>query len=200
MPHLVGIVGYAQVGKDSTAAVFEELGFERKAFADTLRELAEYLDPILNVTGLRYSEAIRMMGYEEAKRLMGGFREFLKDLGNGCRKYLGHDIWIRAVIDDVTSVRPVVISDVRFLNEARAIRDKGQELDVPTLIVRVDRPGIGPESDFEREIAHITPDVVIHNDGTLDDLRSTVLDVCGDYMLDRASTTAARHIKQRRLW
>jgi hypothetical protein len=59
-----------------------------------------------------------------------------------------------------------VIDDVRFPNEAAMIRELGGEL------WRIERPGIAYDGDHESEggLEDITPDRVIVNDGSIDQL------------------------------
>jgi hypothetical protein len=59
----------------------------------------------------------------------------------------------------------VVITDVRFANEAAAIRSWGGE------IIRIDRPGVGPVNGHVSEAMPFEPDEVIENDGTIEDLQ-----------------------------
>ena len=49
---LVGLSGYAQVGKDTVGKILvEKYGFERVSFADKLREVLYALDPTVRVAG-----------------------------------------------------------------------------------------------------------------------------------------------------
>lgn len=184
-PVVIGICGYAQAGKDSTAAVLVEQGYTRRAFADPLRKLTEYLNPVVGwydgQAPLRYREAVDLYGVEGAKLRVSGVRPFLKSLGTGVRECLDPEAWIRATLDGCP--RHTVISDVRFLNEAAAIRRRAVELGGKAMLLRVTRPGCEAESDFEREVPLIRADVTVANDGDLEDLHATVLDVLGDWMV-----------------
>ena len=64
----------------------------------------------------------------------------------------------------------VVIDDVRFPNEAAMIRDLGGEL------WRIDRPGVIYSGDHSSEggLEDITPDRVIVNAGTIDQLKEKI--------------------------
>ena len=72
---------------------------------------------------------------------------------------------MKALLDGGMPAR-LAISDVRFPNEADAIRAFGG------LVVRVERPGVGPINGHESEIAldGYDFDLVVVNDGTLDEL------------------------------
>lgn len=193
LPVVVGVTGFAQVGKDTTADILvASQGYTKVAFADPLRGLAWDLDPILaywkkttqpHDEAPTYRQYLEVLGYEKAKECPE-FRGFLKDLGAGCRKHLGADVWIRAALAECP--RFTVVSDVRFVNEAEAVRARAEELGGKALIIRVDRPGVQAESDFEREVSLIRPDVVLANDGTVDTLEERVFDALGDFMVASA--------------
>lgn len=195
MPVVVGITGYARAGKDSIGDIFESLGYSRRAFADPLRALAYDLNPMLEFwsstlkeEGTRYQHYLSQLGYEAAKSVPE-FRNFLKDLGNGARKHLGADVWVRACLDEAPAL--TVVTDVRFLNEADAVRRRAGELGGNSLLLRVERPGVGPESEFEKEVPQIEVDFVVKNRGTLTDLRSCVLDLTGEFMVRTADRQGA---------
>lgn len=176
MPVLIGVTGFARVGKDSTGDVFEKLGYNRTAFADKLRDLALELNPIVAIRKghpMYYRTLVETLGYEEAKDRFPGVRHFLKALGNGVRTHVAPDAWIQAALLDVP--KHTVITDVRFRNEAMAIRGAAIALGGKALILRIDRPGYGPESDFEREVSEIPVDDTVVNSRTLDDLKDELL-------------------------
>jgi dephospho-CoA kinase len=47
---IVGISGYARSGKDEAAKALVEMGFERRAFADKLREFLLALNPMVGLS------------------------------------------------------------------------------------------------------------------------------------------------------
>lgn len=170
MPVLIGLCGFAQVGKDTAAAhLREKHGYGRVAFADALRDLARKVNPIVDADSLqpwRYTDAMAVLGYETAKREVPEVREVLKRLGSGAREVLGKDVWVEAALRGVS--RYSVVSDVRFLNEAELIRQKARLMGGEALIVRINRPDHGPESDFEREVVQIKADTTVWNDGSIE--------------------------------
>lgn len=178
---IVGLSGYAQVGKDTAAEVFMRHGFQHYSFADPMRAMAEAIDPIVAAranadTGelewVRYCEALEELGYEEAKRYLPEIRQFLQRLGTDAgRNVLGEDVWVRAAIERmIDQGGDYVIPDVRFPNEAEAILDEGGAL------LRIVRPGYGPANDHESETAldHYFQHAFIINNGTISDLHDKV--------------------------
>jgi hypothetical protein len=84
-------------------------------------------------------------------------REFLQKLGtNALRNGLHDNVWVNALFADYTLIEygddeqghypNWVITDTRFPNEAKAIKDRGG------IIIRVDRPGIEPINDHPSEV------------------------------------------------
>lgn len=161
---LVGLVGYAQSGKDTLAGY---LGYRRIAFADPLKELALACNPHLapdTLSSLR--DWVEEEGWEATKAQAPGAREFLQNLGCGVRDVLGADTWVQAAFAKYDPTQPTVITDVRFPNEIAAIRARGG------VIVRIDRPGTKPPNNHVSEFAWQSeaPDHFICNDGGLEAL------------------------------
>ena len=168
----VGFSGYARSGKDTAAACLLDHGFARGAFADKIRAALVALDPIVD-DGRRLSEiegAIVQIPSgptvsEEAKQ-HPEVRRLLQRLGTeDGRKTIGEDVWVKALLGAGMPTR-LAITDVRFPNEGDAIRALGG------LVVRVERPGVGPINGHESETAldGYDFDLVVVNDGTLDEL------------------------------
>jgi hypothetical protein len=75
-------------------------------------------------------------------------REFLQKLGtDGLRDGLHGNVWVNALFADYTPTHNWIITDVRFPNEAKAIKDRGG------IIIRVDRPFVKPINNHSSEIA-----------------------------------------------
>lgn len=113
-------------------------------------------------------------------------REFLQKLGTeAIRDGLHQNAWVNALFADYrsdanyinigstkfpTGPSRWVISDVRFENEAQAIKDRGG------VIIRIDRPGVKPVNNHPSEIAldHWPFDYKIANASDLVSLKFTV--------------------------
>lgn len=168
-PTLIGLMGYAQVGKDTTAGVLAESGFERIAFADALKQMLLSLDPIVtdgSEPQRRVSSVVESEGWEGAKRIPE-IRRLLQRLGTEAgRQVLGDGIWVDTAFQNVRHGGKFVITDVRFPNEVAAVRKWGGKL------WRVTRDGYGPVNGHASETAvdHVDPDVVISNNADIDAL------------------------------
>lgn len=174
---VIGLSGYARSGKDSVAKVLvEEYGYTRLAFADTLREALYALNPNIasdfGVGPLR--EVVDRVGWDKAKVVFPEVRELLQRLGTEAGRDLIHpNVWVDATFTKMQDGGKYVISDVRFPNEADAVKQWGGK------VWRIMRPDTGPANDHPSETAldDYLPDVRLHNDGTLDDLTVAVLEL-----------------------
>jgi hypothetical protein len=167
---IIGLIGYAQSGKDTVAEMLD--GYQRLAFADAMRELALAANPKFSFgSGLwTLQQLVDQFGWDYAKGQVPGVREFLQNLGVGVREVIGENSWVRIVTDQIEPGGRYVITDVRFPNEAEAILKAGG------VLIRVIRPGTGPVNGHSSEslLDGYPVAVTITNDGTLDDLRAQV--------------------------
>jgi hypothetical protein len=179
---IVGLSGFAGVGKDEARTVMcVEAGFIGDAFAARLRILALFLDPYFPEASDWYSHLIARFGYDTAKREYRCIREYLIKLGDGGRRILCPEVWRDAVLPPSTSAayaafmanpQPLVISDVRYPNEALRIKEMGGK------VIRITRPGFFAVHETEaRSLAETPYDVEIINDGTVEEFRAKVLSV-----------------------
>lgn len=149
---IVGLCGYAQVGKDTIGAALEN--YKRLAFADALKH--EVLKMLLLGLGIKAD----LWGKDKEE-----WRDMLVFWG-AKRRAQAPDYWIKQLI--LRNSRTLkgdrcVITDVRYANEVLWIqKHKG-------LVIRLERPGFGPTNDEERrsfkEIDCLGLPTV-HNDGT----------------------------------
>ncbi|WP_063757325.1 hypothetical protein [Streptomyces sp. NRRL S-378] len=174
----IGLIGRARVGKDTVGRILREAaGYERVAFADPLKEAALRLDPVVysftvdgyGTENTRLSEVVEWGGWEQAKE-EPEVRRILQELGAAMRT-VDPEVWLRAGLARAEEVnratgRPVVITDVRYPNEAESLRRAGFHL------IYIDRPGV-LQLDHESEGALTATDAhyVINNSGSLSELK-----------------------------
>lgn len=152
---IIGLSGYARSGKDEAAKGLEFFGFQRVAFADKMREFLYVLNPLVMGTTempVRLKYVVDRYGWDGYKETPWGkdMRELMQRLGTDCgREMLYDSVWVDAALDDYRTgkIRSAVISDVRFPNEAEAIKELGG------FVVRVVRPGVYPANGHESETA-----------------------------------------------
>lgn len=174
---LIGVAGYAGAGKDALADLLvAHFGFTKISFADPMREIAAAIDPIIAYVKtddpnedeiLRYTDVVEMFGYDESKMLYPEMRRFLQRLGTeGGRGILGQDVWVNEAMRRAQAYERVVFADMRFRNEAEAIRAAGGRT------IRVERPGVSPANDHasEHDLAKWSFDLHVNNNGTFEDM------------------------------
>lgn len=172
--YLVGLTGYAGVGKDEAAKGLIAAGWTRQAFADPVRSMALAIDPLVQGAGHvdSLSWFVGQVGWDRAKAIPD-VRRFLQRLGtDGVRAHLGADAWVRAF--DLARDRRVdtVAPDVRFPNEADHIRRMGG------IVIRIDRPGVGPvNGHVSEQVDGLVVDATVVNDGTIDQLQWRVAEL-----------------------
>lgn len=173
----IGIIGRARSGKDTAGKFFVDgHGYRRVALADPLKEAALALDPIVaswafadgfETENERLSEIVAEHGWESAKRHTE-VRRILQHLGAAMRA-VDPEIWLRAALAKAQEANeqgvPVVITDVRYRNEAASLARAGFHL------IHINRPGI-PQLDHEseRDLGPEDARYLVQNDGTVDDL------------------------------
>lgn len=164
---IVGLSGYARSGKDTVAGLL--IDYERRAFADVLRQALYVLNPYLG-NGLTVADVVDEYGWEVAKS-GDEVRRLLQVLGTEVgRKMIDNDIWVTMATKDLNPGDKIVFADVRFPNEAQAIKDLGGQ------VWRIERPGITAVNAHASETAMNgwSFDAIITNDGTLEDLQGQV--------------------------
>ncbi|MFM9629525.1 hypothetical protein ACKI10_18095 [Streptomyces galilaeus] len=177
----IALTGLARSGKDSVATrLVEHHGYVRVAFADKLKEAALKADPIIAAIPTwdgdgchfyRLSQIVNELGWEAAKDDFPEVRRFLQCYGQTVRE-IDPRFWINAAKPAIeaawASGRPVVVTDVRYTNEADFLHGS-----LPFGLVRVTRPGQTPGDHIsEREMLDYTADLTIVNAGTLEYLSS----------------------------
>lgn len=171
---LVGLHGYAQSGKNTSGDILtEEFGYEQISFAEPLKRLALFVNPVVrwdyygNTWCLQ--EVVDDLGWEEAKKV-GVTREFLQKLGEGVRNILGENTWVDVAMAKVEEGGKYAFTDCRFQNEAQAVLDRNG------MVVEIERPGVGPVNDHvsDKRLPDEMINVTVLNAGTVEDLRKEI--------------------------
>jgi hypothetical protein len=171
---IIGISGYARSGKDTIADhLVNSYGFSQKSFASDMKKAMYILNPIVksdNIGIFRYRQIVDVYGLDVAKDTVPEIRRLLQVFGTEVgRDMFGVNFWVNLVLNNI-DVSNVVVSDVRFKNEADAIREAGGQ------IWRVNRKNVKPITGHVSEIDldDYKFDQVINNDLSVEDLYSLV--------------------------
>lgn len=161
---LIGLIGRLKSGKDTAGRrLTEKHGFSRYAFADILKELCSYA---VDREDLGW-DGENWIG---SKTPLG--RQILQGIGHGAREVLGPDVWVDAMAMAIAINQKnatdddIVITDVRYLNEAEWVKRRGG------LLIRINRPDVdrsGPEHQHptEANVDNLPADIELTNDATI---------------------------------
>jgi hypothetical protein len=164
---IIGFCGLAGSGKTTAADALIKRGFVRLPFAQPLKRMFAAL------AGPPPGADVRAWAETPHDLLCGRTpRQALQTLGTEWgRDCVGADLWVRLWAADAVNHPHIVADDVRFPNEAEAIRRAAG------LVIRIDRKGAGSASGAGHvcETMPFESDVVVANDGTPEALASAVL-------------------------
>jgi hypothetical protein len=166
MSLVIGITGYKRSGKGEIENhLARTYSFQSLAMATPLKNMLRSL-------GLTEEEIHGSLKEQPSPTLLGVTpRLAMQTLGTEWGRMMIHnDLWVEMWKTKAKAITaPVVASDVRFLNEEKAIRSLGGK------VLRVVRPGFhGSNHPSETEMDDIDADYTITNNGTIYDLRKAV--------------------------
>ena len=159
---LIGLVGQKGVGKDTVADyLVKNRGFQKLAFAGPLKSMCSAMYGV--DIGLFHDTTLK-----EEKHPYWGIspRQMMQHVGTDIvRKHFGQDFWIKNMKCRLQTANgaDIVISDVRFLNEAELVKQYGG------VLVRIDSDNVNNDLSptsvhiSETEQLSIPADFVIHN-------------------------------------
>ena len=180
---LIGLAGRAGSGKDTVAHFLcETHGFVQISLADPLR------DGLKAMLGLTDEQLHRRDLKETPMDWLGKSpRELLQTLGTEWgREHVAPDFWLRVAERRIARIKAsspwlhiagIVLSDIRFENEADWLREQGGQV---WHIKRNEAPQLGSQAAAHRSEQHILAEAGephINNFGTLEALYDQVTDI-----------------------
>ena len=197
---IIGLTGKKQSGKDTTCqlisdVVADTISVERRAFADKLKQsAAALLDVELwQLVEWKLDDNYRLEGghfniFDHDRDVNMTFRTFLQRYGTEAhREVFGDDFWLEQCLPKrdyngkyLSDSHIIVVTDVRFLNEAAWIRELGG------WIWKVRRGAVesGDNHPSEVELEKIIPDVILDNNGTMPQLAELVKENISRYGIE----------------
>jgi hypothetical protein len=207
---IIGLIGFIGAGKGTVGDILSECGYTQDSFAKPLKDAVAVIfgwDRQMLEGATPESRAWREQPCEFWSKQFGYTftpRLALQLMGTEAGRNVFHqDLWVISLLNR-SQGKNVVVTDVRFKNEVKAIRDANG------LVIRV-RRGIDPlwyttallANGGDREaLVRMTEigihpsewdwagspiDYIIDNDGTLEDLREKVSSVLQNIRLTSAS-------------
>lgn len=191
--NLVGFTGELGSGKDTAGEALLALGHTRFAFGDALKRMLQAIGLThehLHGTQQQKAEPIEWLDYEVTPRHM------MQTLGTEWGRDLIHpQLWVmimrRELLTHLVNHRlNAVVTDVRFENEAKMIRDLGG------VIIHVQRPK--PKKPWWQRLFSRTHrserppkvrqgDFVVQNTGTVEDLHRAVLAIVQQPLIEQGA-------------
>lgn len=173
-PLLIGLTGYAGTGKDTVRKLLEQdHDFDGIAFADPIRDMLGTLLDSMEIPRDWMIE--RELKEREIPGLGVSYRQMAQALGTEWGRSLNSDLWLDIAATKIAACNQygnpgVVISDVRFANEAEWIKAQGG------IVWKIIRPDIEPVREHVSEaLADLLPyDYVIDNCSTVENLAMAV--------------------------
>ena len=169
---LIGIAGRSQAGKDTVADHLVNCGIVNRKIP-----LARYLKKLCHemfnipmddlyegkdkLTNIKVGESLIQMAPSLSSR-SGTFltvREILQYIGTDVLRSIQPNCWVNATFNSIEDDESVVISDVRFPNEIKAIQDRGG------IVIRLTRKPTNMDHSSETLLDNYDGfDIVYHND------------------------------------
>jgi hypothetical protein len=177
----IGISGWARAGKDTIADhMVENHGYVKMSLASPMKDALYALDPRITVNEVQNTSlrvAIDVYGWEGIKERSPDIRGLLQRFGTEVgRVQWDENFWVDMALSRIPDGSKVVFADVRFPNEANAIKELGGE------IWRVERFDSGPANNHisEHALDDYAFDHLIRNYNGLESLYQTVTTILTD--------------------
>lgn len=173
--NLIGITGKIGAGKSTLATILQKYGYTEYSFATPLKQIAEIFG--FSKESLYGSQEDKLKIHEKWGI---SARYFLQKLGTDIFRIslkdkipemkIDNSIWIELFKLKYNPSIKTVISDVRFLDEAKAIKELGG------IIIKIERTNNRYDKSSETnsnthvseiEMEQIRPDIIIQNDDSI---------------------------------
>jgi len=170
---LIGIYSPApQSGKTLAATVLTHKGFQPVSFAEPLKRM---ITEFLMSLGYEKDQALKLAWFNKAaviQEINASPRYLLQTLGTEWgRNLICEDVWIRAWKARAEKYDQVIVDDVRFENEAEAVKAMGGEM---WQIYRPSATYSGLHSSEGSLDKWHGFDRIIENDGTIEEFRAKI--------------------------
>ena len=171
---IIGISGHKFSGKSTVARLLSEAtGYEVVSFADKLKDVCCVLSGCTreDLENYDFKENKLVPEYLKPYCLNAQkptFRAFLQHFGTDIMRSFNDNIWIDSTLGNGSE--NVIVSDCRFPNEAKAIKDRGG------IIIKVVRDSVvaSDKHQSETHIDDIQEDCTLFNNTTLEELAENV--------------------------
>lgn len=177
---IVAFCGLKTSGKTTAAEyLVKEHGFQRESFAGPLKEACK------NIFCLSDSQVYGADKETYDPRWDKTPRQILQLFGTEVGRQIDDQVWIKNMQLRLASAEMAVIDDLRFPNEAQAVKDSGG------IVVGIQRPGlIADDHPSELELVEnwgTMVDITLNNAASLPALYAMIEEVLDDLRKDKES-------------
>lgn len=172
---IIGVAGWARSGKDTVADhLVSSHGYTKFSFATPMREALYRLNPKITINEVQSTPiriGVDVYDWEGLKERSPDVRGLLQRFGTEVgREMFGEDFWVNYALDSIPDGTKAVIADVRYPNEADAIKNLGGK------VFRVQRNGVVAANEHPSESAlnDYEFDSIIENNADIHSLQSVV--------------------------
>lgn len=190
---LIGLLGQKRSGKDTSADYYVlKKGFIKRAFADPLKEMikpmfqfshdqlyGEFKEKVDERWNVSPRQVLQFVGTDLVRK---NIHNLLPEVGN--------NFWVKNFSlwyeKHNNKWKNVVVSDVRFQNEADKIKELGG------IIIKIERPDLKSTDSHESESgidAVEGVDFIVKNDGGLEDLYCKLDEILGNYVIEEINNS-----------
>lgn len=180
---IIAINGLLGSGKNELASIikneFSQYRFQIHAFADKLKHITS------EITGSPLDDFYTQEGKNVYLEDFGATNgEMLQKVGTAL-KAVDENIWVKHLMKKYNPDKNWIICDLRYYNELDACKEKG------SILVNIQGDPKGTRANSLRDLKHSSEtelltftnwDYVIDNNGSLDDLRNSAIDMVADIM------------------
>lgn len=172
---IIGLCGKARSGKTTIATVMCAAGYYPISLAEPIKTMLL----ALGINEPEHKEKPFKLFPETEDSPYVTYRQLTQTLGTEWGRYcIDEDMWLKHLQSRITTlerggiVRKIVITDVRFENEAQWVRKMGH-------LWHISRSNRGPTHHHisEAGIKPIGHEIEIVNDGTIDELRAMIMEL-----------------------
>jgi hypothetical protein len=165
----IAICGKKRHGKDTIGGFIVE--YYTEFFKDVPVNKIAFADPIKDITCKIYG--LSRAELEQHKDSNPKYRHTMQVVGQEMKKYAGESVWCDNLAHVYTANNLNLITDLRHNHEASFIRSRFTPFIIKVTNNRIPDDGTSGHIS-ETGVTDIVPDVVITNNGSLDELRAEV--------------------------
>ena len=170
-PLLIGLTGRAGAGKSTVARMLGDYAFMELAFADPIVDM---VGALFSLSGIDGAWMVERSLKEQPTTLGVSYRQLAQVIGTDICRHITADFWLRVMALRLQAAElreeNVVISDVRFPNEADWITARGGYV---IRVLRNDLPAVRPHaSEAHTDLLPVTTELL--NFGSLATLQDQV--------------------------